>query len=102
MNSSGLLLVIALAWGVNLVGCLLQAAADDRHSPRPAGGKRSVSVMPNLVMVLAAWGLATLLDLLAAPWGTRFVAVGHGAFTLCTLPSILRSTRRLRSLHGAK
>ena len=102
MNSSSLLLVIVLAWGVNLLGGLLQAAAEDRHSPLPAGGRRSVSVMPNLVMVLAAWGIATLLDLLAAPWGTFLVAAVHGAFTLCMLPSLLRSARRLRSRHDAK
>jgi uncharacterized protein (DUF486 family) len=102
MNSSSLLLVIVLAWGVNLLGGLLQAAADDRHRPLPVGAKRGVSVMPNLVMVLAAWGLATLLDLLVAPWGTLLVASGHGAFILYMLPSLLRSTRRLRSRHGPK
>lgn len=74
----------------------LWAAADARRGV-PEGERGGVSIFPALPLFPALfWGLAWLVDRVAAPWGTRTVAGLHAAFAAALVASIVRNLRAVR------
>jgi len=92
-----LLFVVWCLWVVASTGHnALEAAAAGR--PRDRVG---ASIMPAIpVFFLGFWGVALVIDHVAAPWGTRVVGGFHVVCGVVLLVDILWVTRRLRSIDG--
>jgi hypothetical protein len=92
---------ICLAWALWVVACATQVELENARHPLPDGGRRGFSPAPVIpVFPLVFWGLARLIDLFAAPWGSIVIASLHGMFAVVYGYSIVRCWMRYRSVGG--
>ena len=76
-----------LLWAVASAAALIRQAAKDGH-------ERSVSLFPVIpVIPLLVWGLAYVVDWLAAPWGTLVIGSLHVILVVVVAWSIVRRRR---------
>ena len=98
-----LVLVVTLAWCLNVVASASAAAVEDTKNPLESGQTRGASVFPALpvmpvAFVLLAFGVNALLD---TSWGSRVVVGAHVLFAILCAILIVRDVRRLPRRTGA-
>jgi hypothetical protein len=92
-------LSICLAWLLWIFACVAQVGLEDARNPLPDGRRRSFSPAPVVPLFpLAFWGLAKLIDLFAAPWGSTVIVVLHATYAAVLGVALLRDVARLRAL----
>ena len=83
----------ALIFGTWLLWAAASAAALIRQAAA-VGRRRSVSLFPVIpVIPLLVWGVAYVVDWLAAPWGTLVIGSLHLIFVVVVAWSIVRRRR---------
>lgn len=91
-----LLLTICLTWCLWVLAALAEIAVGKAANKIPKDhGFSPMPVIP--VFPLALFGLAKLVDVFVAPWGTVVMGAIHGLLALVFLTAIARSWYRLRS-----
>jgi hypothetical protein len=97
MNSWILLAWIFFVWLVSIFAALTDNAVEDLRRPLPNGQKRGYSPFPVIpIAPLALRGLAKLLDLAIAPWGSQIVAWLHTAWAVLIGVVVVLNVRTLR------
>lgn len=90
---------ISFVWMLWLFACLLDKAVQDDRLGIPPGERHGVSIAPGIpVFPLAFWGAAVLINLFAAPWGTRIVGGFHLLLGTTFVYSIVAALLRLRAV----
>jgi hypothetical protein len=99
MNFWILLAFVSITWLVWLIGCVMALKADQLRRKRPPDA--GVSIVPVIPLFpLLAVEIATLIDKLVPPWGTRIIAGLHSLLLIVYLVGIAYEARRIRSLRG--
>jgi hypothetical protein len=99
MPSCALLIEVFVVWLLCAIAAGGSLAVKDARRGIPEGQRRGYSMVPLIPLFpLAFWGLAMLVDLVIAPWGTAIVAWLHAALGVFFLVSIARSLLALRSI----
>ncbi len=92
-----LVLVVTLAWFMNLLASLSGAAVEDVKNPLESGRARGTSIMPVVIIavffVLVALGVDALLD---ATWGSRVVVGAHVLFAIACAIGLVINLRYIR------
>ena len=97
-----LVLVVTLAWCLNVVASASAAAVEDTKNPLESGQTRGASVFPALpvmpvAFVLLAFGVNALLD---TSWGSRVVVGAHVLYGIVGAILISRDARYIRRHPG--
>jgi hypothetical protein len=93
-----LLLFLFIVWCLWASAATARVAAHNARRPLPDGYDRGVRLLPVVPIVpLMFWGIAKLIDLLADPWGTTFIAWFHAVLAVFFVLSIALDVVRLRS-----
>lgn len=96
-----LLPFIVVVWLMWAVAATLQVRVRDVVEPLTDGNRRGMSVVPVIPLFpLLLWGIANLVDLGVAPWGTVLIGSLHVLFALALVISIARDWFRLRRLRS--
>ena len=89
---------ISLAWLLWILAGASQVGLEDARNPLSDGGRRSFSPAPVIpIFPLAFWGLAKLIDWVAAPWGSTIITGLHAILAAMFGFLFLRDLARLRA-----
>ncbi len=92
-----LVLVVTLAWYINLVASASDAAVEDLKKPLESGRTRGTSISPVVFMavffVVVALGVDALLD---TTWGSRVVVGAHVLFAIACAIGFVRNFRYIQ------
>ncbi len=97
MNAWVLFAWLLFVWLLPLVGEMNQKAIEDMRAPLPKGQRRGVELFPIMPFFpLVFLGIAKLVDLAAAPWGTVIIASLHAILAVWAVIVIIRDEWILR------
>ena len=94
-----LLIFVFFAWCLWAVAALAQRTVRQAKQGVLAENRGGMSIGPVIPLFpLSSFGIAKLLDVIVAPWGTWSIVILHGIMVVACTFTLVRDLLRLRSL----